>query len=161
MKKSILILFILSIFIVGCDDTEKNREANLDLIEKYVQSVEDLNYDVMESILDEAYIGYGPSINDSINKKNAVVNWKNNVENLYESIEYKKTRNATVVIDSGENEGEWVSNWAELNIIYKSDKSNVTIWANTVYQIKDGKITKSYSFYNEADALEQLGYSFF
>jgi hypothetical protein len=32
--------------------------------------------------------------------------------------------------------------------------------ANTIYQIKDNKIVKSYTFYNEADVLEQLGYVF-
>ncbi|WP_136481738.1 nuclear transport factor 2 family protein [Cognatitamlana onchidii] len=159
MKKSILILFILSIFIVGCDDTAKNRKANLDLVEKYVQSVEDLDYGVMESILDDSYVGYGPSINDSINKEDAIANWKDNVEYLYESIKYEKSRNATVIVDSGENEGEWVSNWAQLNIKYIANQGEVTIWANTIYQIKNGKITKSYSFYNEADALEQLDFT--
>ncbi len=161
MKKILLFTLVVSLFLIGCTNSPKNEKENLALIEKYVQSVEDLDYDVMESILDDEYMGYGPSVNDSINKTQAVESWKYNVEYLYESIEYQKSRNATVHVDSGENAGEWVSNWGQLKIVYKSDKSEVIIWANTVYQIKNGKIVKSLSFYNEADVLEQLGYSFY
>jgi predicted ester cyclase len=45
---------------------------------------------------------------------------------------------------------------AVLSILGNAIKS-VTIWANTIYQIKNNKIIKSYSFYNEADVYEQLG----
>jgi hypothetical protein len=34
----------------------------------------------------------------------------------------------------------------------------VNIWANTNYLIENGKIIRSITFYNEADALRQLGY---
>ncbi|GGZ91810.1 nuclear transport factor 2 family protein [Algibacter mikhailovii] len=161
MKNALLILCCLSFLLFNCEQGQKNQQANLDLIEKYVESVENLDYEVMTALLDDSYMGYGPSINDSINKTNAIASWKNNVEYLYESIRYEKSRNATVLVDSGENQGDWVSNWAQLDIVYKSDQSKVTIWANTIYQIKNGKIIKSYTFYNEADALEQLGYTFY
>ena len=114
----------------------------------------------MESILADNYIGHGPSVNDSIGKTQTLKNWKNNIETLYESIDYNKSRNIAVIVDSGENKGEWVSNWAELKIVYKKDKKEVIIWANTVYKIEQGKIVKSFTFYNEADVLEQLGYVF-
>ncbi len=114
----------------------------------------------MESLLAENYEGFGPSVNDNIDKKGAIKNWKENVENLYESIHYSKSRVIAVNVPDGENKGEWVSNWAELKIVYKKDKKEVTIWANTVYQVENNKIIKSYTFYNEADVLEQLGYVF-
>ncbi len=113
----------------------------------------------MESLLDDSYYGFGPSYGDSINKDQAVINWKYNVEHLYKSIKYNKSRNAAVIITTGDNQGEWVSNWGELHIVYKDDR-HVTLWANTTYKIENGKIVKSYTFYNEADALEQLGYVF-
>jgi hypothetical protein len=33
-----------------------------------------------------------------------------------------------------------------------------TIWANTNYLVKNGKIVRSLTFYNEADVLRQIGY---
>lgn len=109
--------------------------------------------------MDDNYIGLGPSFNDSIGKEQAVINWKYNVENLYETIKYERAFAAPVHIEAGYNKGDWVSGWAELHITYKSGES-VVIWANTAYKIENDKIVKSYTFYNEADALEQLGYVF-
>jgi hypothetical protein len=159
MKKLALSLLLLS-FMMGCSSQGDQSEENLALIEKYVQAVENLDHDTMESLLDENYLGLGPSYGDSIGKVQAVENWKMNVDNLYEKIDYTRSKNAAIIITSGENQGEWVSNWAELFIKYKGDKGTVAIWANSIYQIENDKIIKSYTFYNEADALEQLGYVF-
>ncbi len=156
MKKIITVMIAVSATLIGCTNGPDNSKQNLELIEKYVQSVENLDYDTMEAVLDDNYIGYGPSINDSITKDLAVENWKYNIDYLYKSIKYENTRNAVVIVDSGKNEGEWVSNWAELIIVFKESEESATIWANTIYQIKNNKITKSYSFYNEADVYEQL-----
>lgn len=156
--RKLIIVFALITVCFGCSVKKDNAEANVALIEKYVQSVEDLDYTVMESLLDDNYWGFGPSYGDSINKAQAVAGWKYNAENLYESIKYQRSRNTAVTIKNGDNKGEWVSNWGELNIVYKNDKGKVIIWANTIYKIANGKIVKSYTFYNEADALRQLGY---
>ncbi len=159
MKNIILALLVMTIM-VGCSNSNENAENNIALIEKYIQAVEDLDFTAMETVLSDDYVGLGPSINDSIGKRDAVDNWKQNVENLYESISYNRSRVLAITITSGDNQDDWISNWAELNIVYKADKKSVTIWANTVYQIENNKIVKSYTFYNEADVLEQLGYVF-
>jgi len=158
--KKLLIVFALIPLVYGCSLQKDNSEQNIALIEKYVQSVENMDYKTMESLLDDNYFGFGPSYGDSIGKAQAVENWKENVQNLYKSIKYNKSRNTAVTINDGENKGEWVSNWGELHIVYKNDRGEVTIWANTIYLIENGKIVKSYTFYNEADALSQLGYVF-
>ena len=159
MKKLLFILVML-LTMISCSVQDKRADANTALIAKYVEAVENLDYDIMESILDDNYVGYGPSFNDSINKELAVSNWKSNIENLYESITYNQSRNLAQFIGNGENAGEWVSNWAELSIVYKKDKKKVSLMTNTIYKIENGKIVKSYTFYNEADVLEQLGYVF-
>ena len=110
----------------------------------------------MDDLLDDNYIGIGPSRNDSVNKEQAIINWKNNIENLYEKISYSKSKNIAVKTD----QGEWVSNWADLTIVYKESNKEVSLLVNSIYLIKNGKIVKSLTFYNEADALEQLGYVF-
>ena len=159
MKNFIYILIFIP-FLLSCSSNENSEKKNVDLIEKYVQAVEDADIDTMESILSDEYLGLGPSINDSIGKSLVLENWKFLSETYYETVVYKRSRSASVIIDSGDNKGEWVSNWAELTVVFALDHQSVTIWSNTVYQVEDDKIIKSFTFYNEADALEQLGYVF-
>jgi hypothetical protein len=160
MKKIILALLGITL-VMSCASEIDNSEKNLTLIGNYVKAVENMDFDAMNLYLDENYLGLGPSYGDSINKTQAIENWKNNVENLYEKVHYDKSRNAAVTITTGDNQGEWVSNWAELKIDYKNDRGSVIIWANSIYQIENNKIIKSFTFYNEADVLNQLGYVFF
>ncbi len=159
MKKLILSVLVFTIMF-SCTTQNNASKENEALVNKYVKAVETMDTSTMESLLADNYEGLGPSSNDRINKKGAIKSWKENVENLYESIHYSKSRIISVNVPDGENKGEWVSNWAELKIVYKKDKKEVTIWTNTVYQIENNKITKSFTFYNEADVLEQLGYVF-
>ena len=159
--KKLLYLTLLLPLMMSCGSIGDNSEKNIALVEKYIAGVENLDFDIMESILADDYQGLGPSIGDSIGKAQALENWKLNVETLYELIEYQRSRNTAVTVTTGDNQGEWVSNWAELYIEYKNDRGAVTIWANTIYEIENMQIVKSYTFYNEADALRQLGYVFY
>ncbi len=157
--KSILALLIASLLVVSCNQlTDKQAADNIGLIEAYVKAVEGKDYTTMESLLAENYKGYGPSHSDSTDRTAALASWKYNIENLYQSISYERSRIAAVTIITGPNMGEWVANWAELKIKYRDGRGPVIIWANTNYKIEHGKIVKSYTFYNEADALKQLGY---
>jgi hypothetical protein len=158
--KKLFILLLISIFFIGCSNDQKNAEQNVLLIEKYVDAVETEDYNVMSSLLDDDYMGYGPSINDSLTKVEALANWKVNSDRLYEKIQYQESRNIGINVTTGKNQGEWVSTWAQLEITYKGDIGSVVIWANTIYLIENSKILKSYTFYNEADVLKQLGHVF-
>ena len=85
--KSIIIVLLTSILFIGCNNNQKNAERNVLLIEKYVQAVETVNYDLMSSLLDDNYAGFGPSIRDSIGKVEALANWKANMKQLYDKIQ--------------------------------------------------------------------------
>jgi hypothetical protein len=155
-----LILFCgLSTCFWGCtsNDEQLNSE-NVDLINRYIAAVENMDFEGMGNYLAEDYMGMGPSYGDTIRKAEAVESWKANVSNLYEKIHYNRSRSVGVYIPDGDNKGHWVANWAELNIVYKNNKGSVTIWANSNYLVENGKIVRSLTFYNEADALRQLGY---
>lgn len=153
--KNFLLTILLVSCLSSCSTTDSSKE-NIELINNYVDAVENLDFDAMDDLLDDNYIGIGPSRNDSVNKEQAIINWKNNIENLYEKISYSKSKNIAVKTD----QGEWVSNWADLTIVYKESNKEVSLLVNSIYLIKNGKIVKSLTFYNEADALEQLGYVF-
>jgi len=159
MKKLVIILLVATSFL-SCTKTEDNSKENVALVEAYIKSVESLDSNAMDNILADDYMGYGPSFGQSTNKENAIANWKSTSADLYKSISYAKNRNIAVSIPDGENKGEWVTNWAEATIVYKSNNKEVTFWANTLYQIENGKIVKSYTIYNEADILNQLNYTF-
>lgn len=157
--KNLIIVIAIGVCMVRCTSTTEYRQnENIGIIKDYVKSVENLDFESMSYYLDENYLGMGPSYGDSIEKVEAVENWKWSVANLYEKIHYDRSRFVSVNIPDGDNKGEWVSNWAELNIVYKDGLGAVTIWANTNYLIENGKIVRSITFYNEADALRQLGF---
>lgn len=160
MKKILLLPAFIVFLYSSCSNEVDNDAKNIAIVDGYVNAVQKLDYSLMDTFLADNYIGYGPSANDSINKSNAANQWKSNVDLVYEKIEYKKSRSIAVTVPDGENAGEWVANWALLEITFKDSKEKVTILANTVYKIEEDKISKSYTFYNEADALEQLGYIF-
>ena len=157
--KILLLTVVTTVVLYSCS-TDRSDKKNIEIVEKYISAVENLDFNTMASLLDDNYVGYGPSYGDSITKIQAVSSWKQHIETIYQSIKYNKSRNAAVTIPNGPDAGEWVSNWGELHIVYKDNRGEVTIWANSVYKIKNGKIIKSYTFYNEADALTQLGYIF-
>ncbi|MBN2173982.1 MAG: hypothetical protein JW731_07615 [Bacteroidales bacterium] len=157
--KNFIILAAMVFGLFACTpDNSKQQAENVELVKNYVAAVENLDFEAMGNFLDEDYLGIGPSYGDSIRKKEAVENWKWSTENLYEKIQYKRSRFAPVTIPDGDNMGEWVGTWAELNIVYKDDIGSVNVLANTNYLIENGKIKRSITFYNEADVLRQLGY---
>lgn len=158
--KNICYFSLLLVFLMSCSGVDTNTKKNEALITDYVNAVQNLDYDLMGNYLAEDYMGYGPSLNDSIGREAAINSWKQNVSELYDKIEYNKSRVIALSVKDGSNKGDWVSNWAELEITYKNGVDKVKIMTNTIYMIKGDKISKSYTFYNEADALEQLGFEF-
>jgi limonene-1,2-epoxide hydrolase len=157
--KQFLVLAIISISLFACTSSSgKKEKANLAIAEKYMQAVETKNAALMESLLADNYIGYGPSVGDSVNKEQAISSWKENSENLYESLTYTRHKELAVTVKEGEAQGDWVLNWAYLTIKYKVASEPVHLWVNVVYRIENGKIVLSRTFYNEADVLRQLRY---
>jgi hypothetical protein len=157
MKNLIIIAGIVVCLAACTSATDKLKNENVELVKSYVKAVENLDYDAMGAFLADDYLGMGPSYGDTINKEQAIESWKSNVQNLYETIHYNRSKFAAVTIPDGENKGEWVASWAELTIVYKNG-GTVTIWANTDYLVENGKIKRSLTLYNEADALRQLGF---
>ncbi|WP_430817067.1 nuclear transport factor 2 family protein [Carboxylicivirga sp. RSCT41] len=156
--EKLLVLFAI-LLCISCSDSTQTANKNIPIVESYISAVENLDYNTMESLLDESYQGFGPSFTDYTTKAEAVESWKYNCEYLYENIKYTRNQIAAVRIPEGPNKGDWIANWSELRITYKSG-DEATIWANTNYKIENGKIVQTYTFYNEADVYRQLGYGY-
>lgn len=153
-----IFLLCLGILAIACSGTgDQQQKDNIAVIEKYIKAVQEKDTQTMSDLLAENYIGYGPSFTDSINKDQAIANWKDVAENLYDKIEYTRTVNIAARVTDGRYPGEYVSDWASLRITYKDGRGPVHLNMNAVYRIENGKITLSRTFYNEADVLRQLG----
>jgi len=159
MKQLILVATICISLSACTSQADKKERDNLLIAKKYMMAVETKNAALMDSLLADNYIGYGPSVGDSINKEGAILNFRDNAENLYESFEYTRHKELAVTVTEGEARGDWVLNWAYLTIKYKVGNVPVNLWVNVVYRIENGKIVMSRTFYNEADVLRQLRYS--
>jgi len=158
--KQLIALFAISIGLISCSaGTGSKEKEHLAIAKKFIDAVESKNVPVMDSLLAENYVGHGPSVGDSVNKKQAIESFSSNAENLYESFKYTRHKELAVTVNEGEAAGDWVLNWAYLTIKYKDGRGPINLWVNAVYRIEDGKIADSRTFYNEADALRQLGYS--
>jgi limonene-1,2-epoxide hydrolase len=158
--KKLFVLAVITIGLFSCTSSaDKKEKDNLAIASKYMEAVETNNVSLMDSLLADNYIGYGPSVNDSIDKEGAISNWEENSKNLYESFEYTRHKELAVTVTEGAAQGDWVLNWAYLTIKYKVGDVPVNLWVNVIYRIENGKIVMSRTFYNEADALRQLRYS--
>jgi len=158
--KKIVVICVPVIFLFACTNSTGINTDNISVVQKYIEAVQSKNVDAMTALLADDYIGYGPSYSDSINKKDAIANWKNVSENLYESIEYTRSFNFAAKLTEGPRPGDYVADWSSLKIKYKDGRGPVYLNVNAVYRIENGKITTSRTFYDEADVYRQLGYSF-
>jgi len=158
--KQLIVLSFISISLFACTSSAgKIEKANLAIAKQYVNAVETMNIETMDSLLADNYMGYGPSVGDSTNKEEALSSWKYNTENLYESIKYTNHTELAVTIKEGRAKGNWALNWAYLTIKYKDGRGPVNLWVSSAYLIENGKIVMSRTFYNEADVLRQLNYT--
>ena len=159
--KKIAELLGFAVLLSSCSGS--NHEINTDniaVVQKYVQAVESKDTDAMASLLSDDYIGYGPSYSDSINKADAIANWKDLAQNLYDSIQYIHTVNLAAKMTDGPRPGDYVAEWSSLRIKYKDGRGPVNLNISVIYRIENGKITMSRTFYDEADAYRQVGYEF-
>ena len=159
--KQLFIAIFSFLFLLSCTNTNTGINTdNISVVERYATAVQSKNVDSMEALLSDDYMGYGPSFSDSINKADAIKNWKYLVANLYDSIKYTRSINMAAKITDGPHPGDYVTSWSSVSITYKNGKGPVNLLVNVVYRIENGKITLSRTFYDEADAMRQLGYQF-
>ena len=161
VMKKIIIFFSVAALIASCSDSDHaTNNESISVVQKYVQAVQSKNVDSMAALLSDDYIGYGPSFTDSINKADAVASWKDLVANLYDSFQFTRSFDLASKVTEGPRPGDYVSSWSSVRITYKNGKGPVNLFVNVIYRIENGKIAMSRTFYDEADAMRQLGYQF-
>lgn len=152
--------FILVLFLSACNNSQNAAEENIRIVEKYQEALKNHDVEGLKALLAEDYVGYGPSIGDSMKRDDAISNWDYNMQHLFKKLEFKRAENIALTNYQGKEKGLWVSSWGKLHVQLKDRGNEATIWANNIYLIDDGKIKKSIIFFNEADALRQAGYHY-
>src|SRR6478672_3018837 len=100
--KKITIFFSIAVLVASCSGNDQaTNNDSISVVQKYEQAVQSKNADSMAALLSDDYMGYGPSFTDSINKTDAVANWKNLVANLYDSFQYTRSVNLAEKITEG------------------------------------------------------------
>ncbi|WP_167606464.1 nuclear transport factor 2 family protein [Maribellus sediminis] len=161
MKKVNYILFILfSFMIISCTNQKQSIRENLEIVEKFQKAFVDHDIETIKSLLADDYVGYGPSIGDSIRKDDALLIWDQNLEYMYDKVEMNVAENIAISNVNVKDGGQWISSWGTLTLKFQNYGNEAVILANQIFLIKDGKIKKTIIFYNEADALRQAGYHY-
>lgn len=161
--KQIWLMACSVVVLVSCTSTSNKQDSDsVAVVEKYKAAVEAKDLAAIDSLLADNYMGYGPSVSDSVNKAGALENWKINADSLYESIRFSNMQNLAKTVTANEGgmaSGNWVSSWSLATIKYKDGRGPVQMWVNVEYRIENGKIVYTRTFYDEADVMRQLNYS--
>ena len=137
--KQFLASACVMLFLLSCNNTNQGVNTdNISVVERYAAAVQNKNVDSMAALLADDYVGYGPSFTDSINKADAIANWRNLVANLYDSITYTRFVNLAAKITDGPHPGDYVCSWSSVRITYKNGKGPVNLLVNVIYRIENG-----------------------
>ena len=118
-------------------------DEDIAVVDKYIQAVQSNNAQAVRNLLDNSYVGYLPSLSDSIGKEQALANLTYESEHLYEKIEYVQNVHLSVRgIDSPQS-SSLVSDSCLVKITYKDGRGSVFFKLLVDYRIAKGKITFS------------------
>jgi predicted SnoaL-like aldol condensation-catalyzing enzyme len=131
-----------------------DAETDIKVVSDYVNALVNNEMAKAEQLLAEKYIGYGPAINDSINKQNSMDSWK-------EIHKVRTDQKVSFVTQSfrvlqGNLKGDWVSQWG--NYSFTQNGKTVKLPYQYTARVANGKINRSSIYFDNLSVLKQLGY---
>ena len=155
------ILIAIAIGIVSCTPNENTVQRNPDneaIVQKYFDAVLKGDITTLESLLADNYKEYGPAVSDSMNRETSLNEWKKSWEQ-FSTITYDRYAILSSTVPEGRVKGDWVFDWGRVTANYKNG-DQVKFDGHWVFKIANGKIVQQNNFYNVADILGQLKYTF-
>lgn len=163
-QKTLIILFALAMGIVSCAPSNENNAhrnpENETLVKNYMNAVVTGDTSKLEEFLAENYMSFGPRITDSIDRAGTVADFKNNWKKNWRAVEFNRYTMLSSTNTEGPVAGDWVLDWAKVTIHSKTKTPSYTVNWHAVFRVKDGKIDREIDFFNEADILGQIGFTF-
>jgi len=162
IQKTFIVLFTIAMGIVSCapKNTEQRNPENEALVKKYMNAVVTGDTSKLEEFLAENYMSYGPRFTDSIDRAGTVADFKNNWRKNWSTVDFSRYTMLSSTTTEGPVAGDWVLDWAKITIHSKNKTPSYTVNWHAVFRVKDGKIDREIDFFNEADILSQIGFTF-
>jgi hypothetical protein len=135
-------------------------EQNKAIVNQYIQASLVGDVATMEMFMAPNFKDHGPVKGDTTSRAHYLERTRKNWETTYGSMKYDRIAALSHTEQEGPLKGDWVLEWGSLGVTYKNGRPPVSIKIHVVYKIIDGKISYASSYYNEADALKQQGYTF-
>lgn len=165
MKPKLFYLLIVLIFVcIGRNVSAQNgnelelREGQIQLVKNFTNAIINKDFNAMEDLLHENYVGYGPFINTQKNKMQEIAEWKQVWGEQVLSAEYNRTHIIPVTIEEGDFAGDWVMDYAVVKATYAiRPNTQVTFLFHAAHKIIDDQIAETYNYFNAADVRQQLG----
>jgi len=178
MKKLIL-LGLVTMLIISCKQQEENTdsyaetvdadeilttlefdnsETALQLVQDYVQALQDGNVDGMNAQLNENAMVYGlGGALDSLNVEQHKVYFTESTSDFTHSL--SQDLYLPVKVENNWNEGEWVLSWGVNTITNKETNSAFPVPYHTVSRVENGKIVEMRYFYDMLNVITNQGFT--
>ncbi len=122
---------------------KRQIDQDISVVEKYIQAVQSNNVQAVRKLLDDSYVGYLPSLSNSIGKEQVLANLIYESERVYEKIEYVQNVHLSVSGIDDPQSSRLVSDSCVVKITYKDGRGSTFFKLLVDYRIAKGKITYS------------------
>jgi ketosteroid isomerase-like protein len=130
-------------------------EKDMKTVGDYVNALTAGDLKKAKSMLDKTYMSYGPTATDSSTVEQEMKSWEQN----YKTQSDRKVGfiTQTFKVTTGPQKGSWVSLWG--NYTFTTDGKTITFPFQLTASVSNGKITKSFIYFERLSILQQLGYT--
>jgi len=178
MKKLIL-LGLATMLIISCKNQEENNdnpttstdsneimttlefensETALQLVQNYVQALQEGNVDKMTAQLGDNAMVYGlGGALDSLNVEQHKVYFTTSTSDFTHSL--SQDLYLPVKVENNWNEGEWVLSWGVNTITNKESSNSFPVPYHTVSRVENGKIVEMRYFYDMLNVIANQGFT--
>jgi ketosteroid isomerase-like protein len=131
-----------------------DAETDMKVVSDYVNALVNNELAKAEKLLAEEFMGYGPAVNDSINKQNNINTWKEN--HKVRSNQKIGFVTQTFRVLQGDLKGDWVSQWG--NYSFTQNGKDIKIPYQFTARVSNGMINRSTIYFDNLAVFQQLGY---
>ena len=137
-------------------DISENEEANMALAKEYMAATLAADGDKMSSLVNDGFMGYGPSATDSTNIAGAIATWEA-TKNARSDQSMGLAAMTALTVNEGNLKGDWVHAWGVYTAVDKETQQSYRVpWHSAIF-IENNKISKSWGFYDRLAPSLQFG----
>lgn len=135
-----------------------NAEANISIVDRYVEAIFTEDYATMRSMVTDNYISLdNTEVGDTATIDDVIAAWKEN--HKVNADHTLQGFHSALMVDEGPQKGDWILfwGWAGWNNEVMNKQMGMPI--HLVFQIQDGKIAVDAAYYDSRGILEEMGFA--